>query len=63
MPNRKTVDPDAVDPSVRIIGMRVTQKQINQIEDLCAVRGVKRSKLLRDILREAWDREMSPEPF
>ena len=42
MANKRTVDPDATEASIRIIGLRVTQKQLGQIADLCAWRGVKR---------------------
>jgi hypothetical protein len=64
MANKRTVDPDATEASIRIIGLRVTQKQLGQIADLCERRGVKRSRLFRDLLREAWDKEFPPyEPF
>lgn len=53
MANKRTVDPDAQEASVRIIGLRVTPKQLQQIADLCEKRGVKRSRLFRDLLREA----------
>jgi hypothetical protein len=57
MANKRTVDPDATEASIRIIGMRVTQKQMGQIADLCQTREVRRSRLFRDLLREAWERE------
>ena len=63
MANKKTVDPDAQEASVRIIGLRVTDKQLKQIEDLCQRRGVKRSKLFRDLLVQTWHHEFDPEPF
>lgn len=63
MANKRTVDPTATEASVRIVGLRVTTKQLGQIADLCEVRGVRRSKLFRDLLAEAWTRETSPEPF
>ena len=53
MANKRTVDPDAQEASVRIIGLRVTPTQLQQIADLCEKRGVKRSRLFRDLLREA----------
>jgi|688.fasta_scaffold2566177_1 hypothetical protein len=64
MANKRTVDPDAAEASIRIIGMRVTSKQMEQIRELCERRNVKRSRLFRDLLREAWYRECrEPEPF
>jgi hypothetical protein len=63
MANKRTVDPTAAEPSARIIGLRVTRRQLEQIADLCEARNVKRSKLLRDLLQQAWEIEMQPEPF
>jgi hypothetical protein len=63
MANKRTVDPDSAEASVRIIGLRVTEKQLKQISDLCVSRNVKRSKLFRDLLLEAWVRDQQPEPF
>jgi hypothetical protein len=63
MPNKRTVDPDSAEASVRIIGLRVTEKQLKQIADLCESRGVKRSRLFRDLLVEAWNRDQQTEPF
>lgn len=63
MPNKRTVDPDSAEASVRIIGLRVTEKQLKQIADLCESRGVKRSRLFRDLLIEAWNRDQVQEPF
>ena len=63
MANKRTVDPNAEEASSQIIGIRVTAKQIQQIEALCEARGVKRSTLLRDLVRNAYNSEFSPEPF
>jgi hypothetical protein len=63
MPNKRTVDPDSAEASVRIVGLRVTEKQLKQIADLCESRGVKRSRLFRDLLVEAWNRDQVQEPF
>lgn len=63
MPNKRTVDPTAAEASSRIIGIRVTDTQIQQIADLCEARGVKRSALIRELIRRAYDFEFSPEPF
>jgi hypothetical protein len=63
MANKRTVDPNAEEASSQIIGIRVTAKQIQQIAALCEARGVKRSTLLRDLVRNAYNSEFSPEPF
>lgn len=54
MPNKRTVDPTGEEASVRIIGLRVTEKQLQQIADLCQAKNVKRSKLFREMLTEEW---------
>ena len=53
MANKRTVDPTASEASVRVIGIRVTDTQLKQIAKLCEERGVKRSQLLRDLVRQA----------
>lgn len=63
MANKRTVDPSAEEASSRIIGIRMTKRQVEQIEALCERRGVKRSTLLRDLVRNAYNSEFSPEPF
>ena len=63
MANKRTVDPNAEEASSQIIGIRVTAKQIEQIQALCEAKGVKRSTLLRDLVRNAYNSEFSPEPF
>lgn len=63
MPNKRTVDPTAAEASSRIIGIRVTDTQVKQIAELCEARGVKRSVLIRELIRHAYDFEFSPEPF
>jgi hypothetical protein len=63
MANKRTVDPTAEEASTQIIGIRVTAKQLTQIAELCEARGVKRSTLLRDLVRNAYNIEFGPEPF
>ena len=53
MANKRTVDPTATEASARVIGIRVTNTQLNQIALLCEQRGVKRSQLLRELVRDA----------
>lgn len=53
MPNKRTVDPTASEASAHIIGIRVTPSQLAQINNLAAQNGVKRSQLLRDLVRNA----------
>ena len=63
MANKRTVDPTAEEVSTQIIGIRVTAKQLTQIAELCEARGVKRSTLLRDLVRNAYNIEFGPEAF
>lgn len=63
MANKRTVDPTAEEASSRIIGLRVTESQVKQIAELCEARGVKRSALLRELVRNAYQFEFTPEPF
>lgn len=55
MANKRTVDPTATEASARVIGIRVTNTQVAQIALLCEQRGVKRSQLIRDLVRQAVD--------
>lgn len=63
MANKRTVDPTASEASTKIVGIRMTETQMAQIEKLCVARGVKRSTLIRDLVRVAYEFEFSPEPF
>lgn len=63
MANKRTVDPTASEASTKIVGIRMTETQMTQIEKLCVARGVKRSTLIRDLVRVAYEFEFSPEPF
>lgn len=59
MANKRTVDPEASEPSAHIIGIRVTPKQLEDIKLLCRSRNVKRSQLLRDLVRQALEQELA----
>ncbi len=63
MANKRTVDPTGEFASSKIIGIRMTEKQISQLDEVCKVRGQKRSQVLRDLIRKAHDFECNPEPF
>jgi len=63
MANKRTVDPTASEASSQIIGLRVTATQLRQIAELCEKRGVKRSVLIRDLIRESYNSEFLPEPW
>lgn len=53
MANKRTVDPTASEASTQIIALRVTESQMRDIELLCRQKNVKRSQLLRDLVRQA----------
>jgi len=53
--NKRTVDPTGEQASVRIIGLRVTEKQLFQITELCKAKNIKRSKLFRELLQNEWE--------
>jgi len=53
MANKRTVDPSASEASTKIIGIRVTESQLAQIGMLCEQRGIRRSQLIRDLVRQA----------
>jgi hypothetical protein len=58
MPNKRTVDPTASEASTQIIALRVTSSQIADIDLLCRQRNVKRSQLLRDLVRNALEQSL-----
>jgi hypothetical protein len=63
MANKKTVDPDGLEASTKIVGVRLGNKHIEWIEELCKQRGCKRSVLIRSLIeREARDLYL-PSPF
>lgn len=63
MPNKRTVDPTASEASVKIIGIRVTETQLRQLQELSEKRGQRRSQLIRDLVARAYDFDFNPEPF
>lgn len=63
MANKRTVDPTASEASSKIVGIRMTASQVAQIEELCQRRGIKRSTLIRDLVRNAHYNEFAPDPF
>ena len=63
MANKRTVDPEALAPSVKIIGIRVTEKQLGMIAELCDLKQCSRSELFRRLLNFEHDLVMRPEPF
>jgi metal-responsive CopG/Arc/MetJ family transcriptional regulator len=58
MPNKRTVDPTASEASTQIIALRVTNSQIADIDLLCRQRNVKRSQLIRDLVRNALEQSL-----
>jgi metal-responsive CopG/Arc/MetJ family transcriptional regulator len=58
MPNKRTVDPTASEASAQIIALRVTSSQIADIDLLCRQRNVKRSQLIRDLIRQALEQSL-----
>jgi metal-responsive CopG/Arc/MetJ family transcriptional regulator len=58
MPNKRTVDPTASEASTQIIALRVTSSQIADIDLLCRQRNVKRSQLIRDLVRQALEQSL-----
>lgn len=63
MANKRSVDPDALEPSIKIVGIRVTQKQLGMIAELCERNKCSRSELFRRMLNFEHARMMEPEPF
>jgi metal-responsive CopG/Arc/MetJ family transcriptional regulator len=63
MANKRTVDPTASEASSRIVGIRMTDTQLRQIEELCVKHGTKRSVLIRDLIRHAYNEAFMPEAF
>lgn len=63
MANKRTVDPTASEASSKIVGIRMTESQLRQIAELCGKHGVKRSTLIRDLVRHAYNESFMPEAF
>jgi hypothetical protein len=60
MAAKRTVDPQGESISTRFLGVRVTARQMQQIETLCLVREVSKSVLLRQLVQEAMDNVKEP---
>lgn len=60
MANKRTVDPTGEQASTRFLGLRVTAQQWYHIELLSQVRGVSKSELLRQLVKEAMDNVKEP---
>jgi hypothetical protein len=63
MANKRTVDPDSLEPSVKIVGLRLTSKQLQYIEMLCEQEKCSRSELFRRLLNREAYKAMEPQPF
>lgn len=63
MPNKRTVDPSGADASAKIVGIRMTEKQIQELADICEKRGQRRSQVVRDLIRREYEAWFAPEPF
>lgn len=63
MANKKTVDPTGTDPSVMVVGIRVTAKQMDMITELCSLKECSRSELFRRLLEFEYASRLQPEPF
>lgn len=60
MAAKRTVDPEGEAVSTRFLGVRVTTRQMQQIETLCIVRKVSKSVLLRQLVQEAYNNVEEP---
>ena len=63
MANTKTVDPNGVAASTKMVSFRITQEQIEQMDMLANKWGVSRSTVLRRLVMQAAAREAEPDPF
>ena len=63
MANKKTVDPTGTDPSVKVVGIRLTAKQVEMLDELASLKECSRSEVFRRLLNFEFDRMISPEPF
>jgi metal-responsive CopG/Arc/MetJ family transcriptional regulator len=58
MANKRTVDPTGSEVSNHLIALRVSDSQLRDIELLCRQRNVKRSQLIRDLVRQALEQSL-----
>jgi metal-responsive CopG/Arc/MetJ family transcriptional regulator len=63
MANKRTVDPTGSEASSQIVGIRLTNTQLQQIATMCEQRQVSRSELIRQLIHQAWLLDQQPEPF
>ena len=63
MANKRTVDPTAEFASSRVVGIRVTTRQIEQLSELAQANSCSRSTLIRRLIQMAYDAHKQPEPF
>lgn len=63
MANKRTVDPDSLEPSIKIVGLRLTARQLQHVAELCELRECSRSELFRRLLNEAAYNMLQPSPF
>jgi metal-responsive CopG/Arc/MetJ family transcriptional regulator len=63
MANKRTVDPTGSEASSQIVGIRLTNTQLQQIATMCEQRKVSRSELIRQLINQAWLLDQQPEPF
>jgi len=63
MANHRTVDPTAEHASNRVIGIRIIDRQVEQLDEMAKNRGIGRSQLIRQLIQDAWTADQQPEPF
>lgn len=63
MANHRTVDPTAESASNRVIGIRIIDRQVEQLDELAKNRNISRSQLIRQLIQDAWTADQQPEPF
>jgi metal-responsive CopG/Arc/MetJ family transcriptional regulator len=63
MANHRTVDPTAEYASNRVIGIRIIDRQVEQLDEMAKNRGISRSQLIRQLIQDAWTADQQPEPF
>lgn len=63
MANKKTVDPTGTDPSVKVVGIRLTAKQVEMLDELASLKECSRSEVFRRLLEFEYASRLQPEPF
>lgn len=54
MPAPRTVDPNGDTTATRFMNVRLSQRHVNQLEELAAQTGTTRSRIVRDLIDKAW---------